>query len=459
MLNNDQTAQVQPLSKEPEARSKKGIGSPVVLILVALICVGLITTAAAARFARQLELKEAQHTIVASVPEVQAVRVTEGTNKTTLLLPGDIQPIQNVPIYARANGYLVKRLVDIGDNVKAGQLLAVIDTPELDQQVQQAEANLSMAQASLSSAIADRDNFASQMFSADATISQAKNNLTYSQAEVARYQKLATEGAVSWEMRDQALKLYNSDLAQIEINEQNKKALLAQETSAESKIAAARQSIKSDNAALNRLRAEQSFQKVTAPCDGVITERLVDAGALVAAGGNSGTTQLLTMAKTDVLRIYVDVPQSDYRQIKDGNKAEILLQEFPGQTFTGTVSNMAGSLTADTRTLRTEVRIDNHEHTLKPGSYAQVQFVYNNPTPPVVVPSNATITKDDGLYVAVVQNGKVHYQKVTVYRDFGNKVELSTGVKAHEVVLLDTPDSISDGAAVKPILQQIASSK
>jgi RND family efflux transporter MFP subunit len=186
---------------------------------------------------------------------------------------------------------------------------------------------------------------------------------------------------------------------------------------------------------------------------------LVDAGALVAAGGNSGTTKLLSMAKTDVLRIYVDVPQSDYRQIKNGASADVLLQEFPGQTFAAKVTNIAGSLNSDTRTLRTEIRIDNHAHTLTPGSFAQVRFAYNNPTPPVVVPSNATVTKNDGLYVPVVANGRVHYHPVTVARDYGNKIEISTGLHANDVVLLDAPDSLSDGAQVKPLMQQVASAK
>jgi len=200
------------------------------------------------------------------------------------------------------------------------------------------------------------------------------------------------------------------------------------------------------------LKALQGFKNVIAPCDGVITDRLVDPGALVAAGGSNGTTQLLSMAKTDVLRIYVDVPQSDYRSIHNGDRADILLQEFPGRAFAGTVTNIAGSLNSSSRTLQTEIRIQNKDHVLRPGSYAQVSFAINEVDPPVVIASNAAVTKNDGLYAAVVEGGKVQYRAIEVVRDYGNRMEVSHGLKAHDVVLVDPPDSLSDGANVKAFL-------
>lgn len=401
------------------------------------------------RLVRDIELQHVHQQLKVAVPEVNEVLVKQAEGKASLSLPGDIQPIQNIPIYARANGYVLKRFVDIGDNVKEGELLAIIDTPELDQQVQQAAANLRLAQANLTSALSDRQNYAAQLFAADATIKQSRTNLEYSTVELKRYQALATEGALSYEQRDQALKQFNSDTAAIQVAKQNREAQVAQLVSADAKIAAAKQSVESAEASLKQLKALQAFQKVVAPSDGVITDRLVDAGALVAAGGATGTTQLLTMAKTDVLRIYVDVPQSDYRYIHNGDKAAILLQEFPGQSFTGIVTNIAGSLTSDSRTLQTEIRIDNHKHILKPGSYADVQFVYNNLEPPAVIPSNAAITKNDGLYAAVVENGKVHYRPIEVSRDYGNKLEVTKGLKPNDVVVLDAPDGIPDGGNVK----------
>jgi RND family efflux transporter MFP subunit len=197
------------------------------------------------------------------------------------------------------------------------------------------------------------------------------------------------------------------------------------------------------------LKALQGFQKVVAPSDGVITNRFVDAGSLVAAGGASGTTELLSMAKTDVLRIYVDVPQSDYRNIHNGDKASVTLQEFPGQSFVGTVTNIAGSLDSNSRTLQTEIRIDNASHVLKPGSYAAVTFNFVDPQPPMIIPSSAAITKNDGLYVAVVTNNKVQYQRIEVARDYGNKLAVSTGLKANDMVVLDAPDSLSNGNMIK----------
>ncbi|HEY9776486.1 MAG TPA: efflux RND transporter periplasmic adaptor subunit [Planktothrix sp.] len=401
------------------------------------------------RVAQHMELSRVHQQLSNAVPEVSATVVQPADKKTTLVLPGDMQPIQNIPIFARANGYLLRRYVDIGDNVKAGQLLGEISTPELDQQVSQAEAGLRMAEANLASSLAERETAAAQLFAADATITQNKTNLEYATTELKRYQDLASQGAVTYEQRDKALQEFNSDTAAIQVAEQNRRAQVAQVTAASSRIAANKQSIKSAEASVEQLKALQGFQKVVAPADGVITNRLVDAGALVAAGGSSGTTELLTMAKTDALRIYVSVPQTDYRYIHSGDKADILLQEFPGQVFTGKVTNIAGSLSSDSRTSQTEIRIDNSKHMLKPGSYADVRFVYNNQTPPEVIPSSAAITKQDGLYVAIVDGGKLRYRKIEVSRDLGNKMEISQGLKPNDVVIIDVPDGLNEGSAVK----------
>ncbi len=423
---------------------------PVILGVVALAAVGVTP-----RVANHLELNKVHAELQHQVPELSGVVAQPAANNEQLSLPGDLQPIQNIPIYARANGYLLKRFVDIGDEVKAGELLAIIDTPELDQQVQQAMANLRASQANLASALSDRENFAAQLFAADSTIKQARTNLEFSTTQVERYKALATQGAVSYEQRDQALQKFNSDTAAIEVAEHTRQAQLAQVASANARIAAAKQSVQSSQANLAQLKALQGFQKVVAPSDGVITNRFVDAGNLVAAGGNSGTTQLLTMAKTDALRIYVDVPQSDYRFIHNHDKAELYLQEFPGQSFTGTVTNIAGSLNSTSRTLQTEIRIDNKQHVLKPGSYAEVRFHIDNPHPPVIIPSSAAVTKNDGMYVAVVQNNKVKFQHVDVARDFGNKLAISHGLMPKQVVINDPPDGLADGTTVNVKIAQM----
>jgi len=416
---------------------------PVVFGVIALAAVGVTP-----RLQNHAELSRVHEQLEHSVPQLNAVIAKSAPATEEIVLPGDLQPIQNIPIYARANGYLVNRFVDIGDNVKAGQVLATIDTPELDQQVQQAIANVSAAQATLASTMADRENFAAQLFTADAAIKQSRTNLEFSTSELKRFKELASEGAVSYEQRDQALQKFNSDSAGIEMSEHNRQSQLAQVASAGARLAAAKQAVESAQASLRQLKALQGFQKVTAPSDGVITNRFVDAGSLVAAGGSSGTTELLTMARTDTLRIYVDVPQSDYRYIHTNDHPQIILQEFPGQAFTGTVTNIAGSLSSNSRTLQTEIRLDNMTHILKPGSYAEVHFHYANVNPPVIVPSNATITKNDGLYVAVVQNGKVQYRRVEVARDFGNKVEVSSGLNPNDVVVVDMLDGINAGTPV-----------
>jgi RND family efflux transporter MFP subunit len=435
----------------------RGLASPYALVLAILFSV-VLAVGTIPRLARNIELNQVHQQLTSTIPTVPATYAKQADPKTTLLLPGDTQPIQNIPIYARANGYVVERKVDIGDIVKTGQLLAVISTPELDQQLEQARANLRQSQAALTQSLSDRQNYESQLFASKATISQARTNLEYSNTEYQRYQGLAAEGAISYEQRDQALKQFNSDTAALQVAEHNEKAALAQVVSADARIGAAKQLVEANEHNVAQLKALQGFQNVVAPCDGVITERLVDAGALVAAGGSSGTTQLLSMARTDVLRIYVDVPQSDYRNIHNGDKADILLQEFPGKVFTGTVTNLAGSLNSFSRTLQTELRIDNRNHILRPGSYAQVRFAFNSADPKVLIPSNATITKNDGLYAAVVAGGKVHYQLIGVDRDYGNKVEVGSGLKANDVVLLDAPDNLSEGARVNALLSSTSNS-
>lgn len=431
----------------PKARTAKGAFNPLVLAAVGVIT--LTAVGVAPRLQNHLELSRIHTQLATSVPTVSAIVAHNEPNNESLALPGDLQPIQNIPIYARVNGYLLKRFVDIGDEVKTGQLLAVIDTPELDQQVQQAAANLRQAQANLTSALSDRENYSAQLFAADSTIKQTRTNLEFSTTEFKRYQALAAQGAVSYEQRDQMLKQFNSDTAAIEVAEHIRQAQLAQVASANARIAAAKQSVESNQANLNQLKATQGFQKVVAPSDGVITDRFVDAGSLVAAGGSTGTTELLAMANTDVLRIYVDVPQSDYRYIHNNDNADLILQEFPGQKFVGTVTNIAGSLNSNSRTLQTEIRIDNHNHALKPGAYADVHFHYTNQNPPVVIPSNASITKNDGLYVAVAQDNKIEYRKIEVARDYGNKLAVSQGLKANDLVVIDVPDGLANGSAVK----------
>lgn len=435
---------------QADARGRKAGGAvnPFLIPLVAG-AVALTAMGVAPRLHNMQELGAIHEQLVHDVPHVSTTLVKQAPNGSSLLLPGDLQPIQNIPIYARVNGYLLKRFVDIGDNVKAGDVLAIIDTPEQDQQVEQATANLRAAQANLASAYSDRENYSAQLFASDATIKQSRTNLEFSTTEVGRYQELASEGAVSLEQRDQALKQYNSDTASIEVAQHNRQAQLAQVASANARIAAAKQAVESSQANLRLLKATQGFQKVIAPTDGVITNRLVDAGALVAAGGSNGTTEILSMARTDVLRIYVDVPQSDYRFIHNNDRAELSLQEFPGKTFTGSVTNIAGSLNSQSRTLQTEIRVDNHDHVLKPGSYAEVRFSYVNPNPPVVIPSSAAITKNDGLYAAVVDHNKVSYRQIQVSRDFGNKMEVVSGLKANDEIILDAPDSLTAGSPVK----------
>lgn len=454
MMQNDETVTTDSTTDKdyPQTVMQPHRRNTILFIVVPIILFAvLLVVGISPRISRNEELRRVHKDVMSAVPSITAVVAKPTDSASELLMPGSIQPIQNISIYARASGYLKELLVDIGDVVKKGQTLAILETPELDKQVEQAQADVRNARGALSSAIADRQQFQSQLVSTRANIKQWRTNLDFSTTQYKRYLGLSGEGAVSFEQRDQTLKNVNSDQANLEVAEQTEKTALAQVVSADGKVASAKQALESSKANLKRTEALRGFQKVVAGCDGVITNRLVDAGALITSGNNTNT-QLLTMARTDALRIYVDVPQSVFKGVHLGDFAEILIPEMPGRIFTGQVTNIAGSITADSRTTQTELKIPNKDHVLTPGAYANVRFKIMRLKPPLVLPSNTLVTRNDGLYVASVVNNKVHYKKVEIERDFGNKAEISAGLNDNDVCLIDPPDELQEGDRVNAII-------
>jgi RND family efflux transporter MFP subunit len=364
--------------------------------------------------------KEAKESGTA-LPLVNVMEVKQGARKSELVLPGNIQAVTEAPVLARASGYIKKRYVDIGDRVKDGQLLAEIDAGELDQQVQQAKASVEQTRSALDQATAN--------------LQQGKTNSEMSRLTYERWSALVQKGAVSRQDAD-------TYKAQYEASGQSVQALEKAVSVAKSNIAVA-------EANLGRLTEMQSYLKVRAPFDGVITLRNVDTGALV----NDGSTLLFRIAQTERLRTYVNVPQADATSIRVGQQAELKIPDLPSKSFTGTVTRTANSLDPVTRTLLAEVQVPNTGGLLLPGMYSEVSFTTPRKEPPLLIRADALIVRGNGNTVAVVgDDNVVHFQKVEVGRDYGDQMEIVGGLEMGQRVVISAGDVVRENARVKPVL-------
>ena len=359
---------------------------------------------------------EAQHR---QVPRVEVIRVSRGSAETTLVLPGTMQAVTEAPILARADGYLKRRLADLGDHVRSGQVLAEIDAPELEQQIQQAEAAAEQAQAAVEQA--------------QANLMQGKANRDLARITAERLQKLNDRGIVAQQDRDQAQAQFAAQDATVQ--------------AAEKAVAAQRSSLAAFRANLARLQTVDDYRAVKAPFAGVITQRNVDVGALV----SSGNTLLYRIAQTAMLRTYVNVPQSSVTAVHVGQAASLTLSDFPGRTFSGKVARAAGALDTSSRTMLVEVDVPNADGALYPGSYADVEIIGSRANPPIVVPAAALVFRADGAQLAVVRSdGTVHLQKVAVGRDYGDRLEILSGVDEGTIVVAVAGDVAREGAKIVP---------
>jgi RND family efflux transporter MFP subunit len=367
---------------------KHWLGLGVALIVVAALLVSGIWLRVRARTTLNTETDQAALTAVSVVSPKQTAPADE------IVLPGNVQPFITSPIYSRTNGYLKKWYFDIGAHVKKGQLLAVIETPEVDQQLQQARSNLLTAQA----------------------------NLELASITKARYQGLLKTNAVAQQDVDNAVGTFNANSAIVE----------------------------ADKAAVQQYSALVSFEKVYAPFDGVITARNTDIGDLINSGNSSNVkTDLFHIAKPETLRVYVNVPEEYSRGIKIGMTADLSLAEFPGRKFQGKVVRTADDINLTTRTLLIEIDVANPKGTLLTGSYAEVHLAIPTQASTFLIPVNTLLFRTEGLRVGVVKDGKVVLTQVTPGHDFGNEIEIVAGLKANDQVIINPPDSILSGQAVQ----------
>lgn len=355
------------------------------------------------------------------VPRVEVMRVGRAPAKSDLNLPATLQAVTEAPVLSRADGYLKRRLADIGDRVTAGQTLAEIDAPEVDQQIRQAEAVVEQTQAAVEQS--------------QAAVEQGKANRDLAILTAGRWKLLAAQGVVSQQENDQ----YQAQLVAQNANVQAlEKAVLAQR----SNVAAAR-------ANLARLQEVQSYRVVKAPFEGVITVRNVDVGALV----NIGTTLLYRIAQIKTLRAFVNVPQSDANSVRVGQSARLTLSNFPGRRFLGKVTRTANALDPANRTMLAEIEVPNTDGALFPGMYAEVGLSSALRNPPLMIPAQALIVRSDGAQVAVVgPDGIVHLRKVAIGRDYGDRVEIVQGVEEGATILASADAAPQEGAKVIPLM-------
>jgi RND family efflux transporter MFP subunit len=332
----------------------------------------------------------------AAIPTVTVIQPNSGGLPLEIILPGNTQAFNDTPIYARTNGYLKRWYVDIGAHVKQGQLLAEIETPEIDQQLEQARADLKNSQA----------------------------NEQLAQITAARWQNLLKTNSVSKQETDQAI----SDLS------------------------ARQASVDSMTANVHRLEQLQSFEKVYAPFAGVITARNTDIGALINAGAGGVPQELFHMAAVDKLRVYVAVPEVDAQAAQTGAKAILALDEFPGEAFQGTIVRNSDSIDNASRTLNVEVDVDNPQGRIKTGSYVFVHLKLpqsvRDSAKSLTIPANTLLFRSEGLRVGVVRNGRAELVPITIGRDFGATVEVVAGLRPTDQVIVNPSDSLTGGSEV-----------
>lgn len=425
--------------------------SPVLFVLVlAGIAIVLFVVGVLPRLAEKRELEQMNKETVGAVPVVHTVIARPAQETESLTMPGNIGAIQYTTIYARIDGYLKSRMVDIGDQVKQGQVLAEIDAPTTAQKLDQAVADLDEAKAGLLTANAQYKEAIAKLESSKAELDKGKSNVDYASLTADRWQDLVQRGAVSVQSKDEKVRLLNSQSSQLAADEANVRVSEANLKAAESQVAVAKAKVAAQKANVKRLQAEMNFTKVVAPFDGVITARKVDPGALITQGSMTQNLELFQMAKIDRLRIYVSVPQRVARYLKNGLDANIIVQEFPDRAFKGKVTNVSGALDPTTRTRQTEIQIDNPDHALLPGMYANVQLSGVRETQWICVPGTTVVTRPDGQFVVVVNDGKAQYKKITIGRDYGDQVEVRTGLKGNEQVIISPSDDLREGDAVQP---------
>jgi len=395
------------------------------LVVLALLASGLMVAGFflgyIPRQRREQVLAAEARTESRTLPVANVQLVGRSDTRSNLVLPGNIEAVTEAPILARASGYIRKRYVDIGDRVQAGQVLAGIEAPELEQQIRQAEATVGQANAAVEQA--------------RASLQQGHANENLARVTAARNAVLLKKGVVSRQDNDNFQAQWQAQQANVQALEKAVTAALSNASAVEANLA--------------RLKELVGYLQVRAPFDGVITVRNVDVGVLV----NEGSTLLYRIAQTDRLRTYVNLPQSDADSVRAGQHAVLEVPDLPGRRFDGLVKRTANALDPSTRTLLAEIEVPNPSGTLMPGMYAQVDLSVPRKDPPLVIPGDTLVVRSDGPQVAVVApDGRVHYTRIKLGRDFGDRLEVLDALKEGQLVVVNPSDAIREGVTVRPVM-------
>jgi RND family efflux transporter MFP subunit len=376
------------------------LGAAVLLLLPGSLCAGAVRY-----YDSKQDLAAAAEQRRDFVPNVRVAAVRASDGMMTVSLPATTTAFEAANIFARTSGYIEKRYVDIGDQVKAGTLLAEITAPELDHQIAQAQATLTQDQA---------------------TLHQTEASHELARVTNARDSNLVKQGWLTLQQGD------------------NDRLTLAAQDSA---VDVAKSNIAAQQAQIKVLSQEKAYQRVVAPFDGAVTQRYIDNGSLV----QSGATMMFTMMHSDVIRIQLYVPQDEAFGVAPGVQAVVHVPEIPNRSFHGTVTRISRALQPGSRTLLTEIDVPNRDGALSPGIYCIVDLHIPRKTPSFVVPADAIVFNENGLHVAVVDNGTVRLQRISIARDFGKEVEVQQGVKAGDQVVLNPMVDLTDGRKVAPL--------
>lgn len=420
-----------------------------VTMIAALLAVLIVAAWLAGYLPRrnqEIAAAEAANDVKTEIPLVSTAIVRQSAADVDLDLPGSVSALSEASIYSRATGYVRKRYVDIGDHVKEGQLLAEIDAPDLDQQVAQAAAAVSLAK--------------QQLGQARAALIQAEAQNDLAKANLARYATLVKDGAVA--QQDYETQVSGAKTAQALVQSQ------------QANVAGGQDNVNQAQANLDRVIALQDFKKVRAPFAGVVTVRNVDVGYLISSsGGGQGTSpstqagattpslafgnELFRVAQLGTLRIFVGVPQAAVASVSIGMPAAVMFADRPGQQFQAKVTRTASVLDPTARTMLTELQMPNADGKLAPGMYATVRFRQHRDTPPLLVRGDAIVTNGSGVQVALLSDSprgqgmkSVHMAQVQSGRDYGTDVEIIGGLKAGDLVVVNPGDEIREGAVVRP---------
>jgi RND family efflux transporter MFP subunit len=357
---------------------------------------------------------------------VDVAMVRAAPSEATVDIPGQTMALQETPIYARTDGYIKQRMVEMGDHVKKGELLVELETPDLDQQIEQARATLAQSKAALSQI--------------EASLVGSRSSLTLARVTAQRNKNLVDQGIISKQDNDVAATAQETGEANVRAAEQS---VLAQQSL-----------ITANDANLKRLIETKKYASMEAPFDGVITYRnpqASDVGTLISSGSGTASREILRVSQIQTLRVFVEVPQSYAPVIRVGQPAGLLVDEYPGRVFPARVTSATDAVDPTSRTMLTVLQVDNSNGTLLPGMYAKARFNLPHTVNVLRLPAEALLFRTEGTLTAVVgEDHKVHMHKLTLGRDYGPEVEVTSGLQAGDLVVLNPTDAIRENAVVTP---------